>query len=45
MVVRPNSGANFSAANYAAKTTRWKRLWPELTVLAADGAACPLLPA
>jgi hypothetical protein len=44
MVVRPNSGANFSAANYAAKATRWKRLWPELTVLAADGA-CPLLSA
>jgi len=41
MVVRPNSGPNFSAASYVAKTTRWKGLWPELTVLAADGGACP----
>lgn len=39
MIVRPNPGANFSAANYAAKATRWKKLWPELTVLAADGAS------
>ncbi|HZE54105.1 MAG TPA: nucleotidyltransferase family protein [Bradyrhizobium sp.] len=45
MVVRPNSGPNFSAASYVAKTTRWKGLWPELTVLAADGGACPLLSA
>jgi hypothetical protein len=37
MIVRPNPGANFSAANYAAKARRWKKLWPELTVLAADG--------
>ena len=36
MIVRPNPGANFSAANYAAKAARWKRLWPEITVLAAD---------
>jgi len=36
MVVRPNHTTNFSAANYAAKATRWKALWPELTVLAAD---------
>ena len=36
MVVRPNPGPNFSAANYAAKAARWKRLWPELTVLAAE---------
>lgn len=36
MVVRPNPGANFSAAKYAAKATRWKKLWPEITVLAAD---------
>jgi hypothetical protein len=41
MVVRPNSGPNFSVTNYAAKAARWKGLWPELTVLAADGA-CPL---
>jgi uncharacterized protein len=36
MIVRPNPGPNFSAANYAAKAARWKALWPELTVLAAD---------
>lgn len=36
MIVRPNPGPNFSAANYAAKAERWKRLWPELTVLDAD---------
>jgi hypothetical protein len=35
MIVRPNPGANFSAANYAAKAARWKSLWPELTVLPA----------
>jgi hypothetical protein len=37
MIVRPNPGPNFSAANYEAKAARWKKLWPELTVLAADG--------
>ncbi|MGB8398517.1 nucleotidyltransferase family protein [Bradyrhizobium sp.] len=36
MVVRPNPGPNFSAANYAAKAARWKALWPEITVLATD---------
>ena len=36
MIVRPNPGPNFSAANYEAKARRWKMLWPELTVLAAD---------
>jgi hypothetical protein len=36
MIVRPNPGPNFSAANYEAKAARWKALWPELTVLAAD---------
>jgi hypothetical protein len=36
MIVRPNPGPNFSAANYEAKARRWKRLWPELTVLPAD---------
>jgi uncharacterized protein len=35
MIVRPNPGANFSAANYEAKAARWKALWPEITVLAA----------
>jgi hypothetical protein len=37
LIVRPNPGPNFSPANYAAKAARWKELWPELTVLAADG--------
>jgi hypothetical protein len=36
MIVRPNHGPNFSAANYLAKAERWKKLWPEITVLAAD---------
>jgi uncharacterized protein len=36
LIVRPNPGPNFSAANYAAKAARWKTLWPEITVLAAD---------
>jgi uncharacterized protein len=35
MIVRPNPGANFSAAGYSAKATRWKTLWPEITVVAA----------
>jgi hypothetical protein len=38
MIVRPNPGPNFSAANYAAKARRWKMLWPELTVLAPEAA-------
>jgi hypothetical protein len=36
MIVRPNPGPNFSAANCEAKATRWKRLWPEITVLPAE---------
>ena len=36
LIVRPNPALNFSAANYAAKASRWKSLWPELTVMAAD---------
>jgi hypothetical protein len=36
LIVRPNRCANFSAANYETKAARWKRLWPELTVLAVD---------
>ena len=36
LIVRPNPGPNFSAANYAAKAARWKKLWPEVTVLPAD---------
>jgi len=36
MIVRPNWSANFSAANYATKAARWKKLWPEITVIAAE---------
>ena len=36
MIVRPNHAANFSAANYRAKAERWKALWPEITVIAAE---------
>jgi hypothetical protein len=36
LFVRPNASPNFSAANYAAKAARWKALWPELTVMAAE---------
>ena len=36
LIVRPNPGPNFSAENYAAKAARWKKLWPEVTVLAVD---------
>jgi hypothetical protein len=35
LIVRPNPVPNFSAANYAVKAARWKRLWPELVVLPA----------
>ena len=36
LIVRPNPGPNFSAANYEAKAARGKALWPEITVLPAD---------
>jgi uncharacterized protein len=36
LIVRPNFTANFSAANYEAKAARWKRLWPEITVMSVD---------
>lgn len=39
LIVRPNTGPNFSPANYAEKAARWKSLWPELTVLPADAEA------
>jgi uncharacterized protein len=42
MTVRPNPGPNFSAAAYEAKTARWKKQWPEITVLPADdGSTAP----
>ncbi|MDH2343805.1 nucleotidyltransferase family protein [Bradyrhizobium sp. SSUT77] len=36
LIARPNLTRNFSAANYAAKTERWKTLWPEITVIATE---------
>jgi hypothetical protein len=39
LIVRPNPGANFSAANYGKKAARWKKLWPEVTVLRAAAGA------
>ncbi|UPJ58231.1 nucleotidyltransferase family protein [Bradyrhizobium sp. 192] len=36
LIVRPNRALNFSVANYEAKAARWRALWPELTVIAAD---------
>jgi uncharacterized protein len=36
LIVRPNPGLNFSPANYTAKAARWKALWPEITVIAAE---------
>ena len=36
LIVRPNRSPNFSLANYVAKAARWKALWPELTVIAAE---------
>jgi hypothetical protein len=36
MIVRPNYTANFSVANYTAKAARWKALWPEITLIAAE---------
>ncbi len=36
LIARPNPGPNFSAANYAAKAARWKKLWPEITVIATE---------
>jgi hypothetical protein len=36
MIVRPNPTLNFSAENYTAKASRWKWLWPELTVVPAE---------
>src|SRR5882724_11681204 len=44
MIVRPNPGPNFSAANYAAKAARWKKLWPEVTVLPATSRNVPTAP-
>ena len=39
LIVRPNPGANFSAASYEKKAARWKKLWPEVTVLPAELSA------
>ena len=34
MTIRPNHVDNFRAEAYYAKALRWRRLWPELTILA-----------
>ncbi len=39
MIVRPNPGPNFSAANHEAKAKRWKKLWPEITVLPPEAGS------
>src|SRR5882724_811902 len=44
LIVRPNPGPNFSAPNYAAKAARWKKLWPEVTVLPATSRNVPTAP-
>ena len=36
LIVRPNPGPNFSPESYAVKAARWKKVWPEVTVLAAE---------
>jgi hypothetical protein len=36
LIARPNPSPNFSAANYAVKAARWKALWPEVAVIAAE---------
>jgi hypothetical protein len=35
MIVRPHLSGHFTKEAYDAKTTRWKALWPELTVIPA----------
>jgi hypothetical protein len=35
MIVRPNITPNFRKDRYEEKATRWKSLWPELTILPA----------
>lgn len=36
LIARPNPGPNFSATSYEAKAARWKALWPEISVIAAE---------
>lgn len=33
MIVRPNITPNFDAGRYLEKASRWKTLWPEITIL------------
>jgi hypothetical protein len=35
MIIRPNRTANFRAEAYYAKSSRWRELWPELTIMPA----------
>lgn len=37
MIIRPNQCDNFKLGPYLEKASRWKELWPELTIL--DGAS------
>jgi len=41
LIVRPNHTANFRADRYFEKATRWKSLWPELTILPAETGGTP----
>jgi uncharacterized protein len=41
MIVRPNHCGNFRALTYEAKAGSWKKRWPELTVVPADGQLAP----
>lgn len=41
MIVRPNHCGNFRGLTYEAKVGRWKKHWPELTVVPADGRLAP----
>jgi len=38
LIVRPNLCPNFRADRYAEKAARWKRCWPELTVVPVSGS-------
>ncbi|MBW8902812.1 MAG: nucleotidyltransferase family protein [Bradyrhizobium sp.] len=39
LIVGANVTPNFSAESFAAKASRWKSLWPELTVIPVDSTA------
>ena len=37
LLITPNRSANFSRERYLEKAARWKSLWPELTLVEAEG--------